>query len=75
MKLVPEARKAHKLWSVRLGIIAALIYALQPVLSHWQNLLPEWAFTVLATVVGLAGVVARLIPQKAIDDYIRSRLQ
>ena len=24
MKLVPEARKAHKLWSVRLGIIGPL---------------------------------------------------
>lgn len=75
MKLVPEAPKAHKLWSVRLGILAALLYSLQPVLAHYQNLLPEWAFTALATVVGFAGVGARLIPQKAIDDYIRSRIQ
>ncbi|WP_251976730.1 DUF7940 domain-containing protein [Salinicola avicenniae] len=75
MKLVPEARKAHKLWSVRLGILAALLYSLQPILTHWQSVLPGWAFAALATVVGFAGVVARLIPQKAIDDYIRSRLQ
>ncbi|MGM8931403.1 DUF7940 domain-containing protein [Salinicola halophyticus] len=75
MKLLPEARKAHKLWSVRLAILSTLIFALHDVLPHWEGLLPEWAYTVLASVVGIAGAIARLVPQKAIDEYIRSRLQ
>lgn len=66
--LIPEWRTAHKMWSVRLGIIAALLYSLQPVLPRWEGVIPDWAYASLATVVAIAGVVTRLLPQKPVSD-------
>lgn len=73
MNLIPEWRKAHCMWSVRLGVIAALLFGLQPVLPHWQGVLPEWAYASLASVVAIAGVVARLIPQQPVEQERRRR--
>ncbi|UTD55943.1 DUF7940 domain-containing protein [Halomonas sp. MS1] len=66
MNLIPEWRKAPSMWSVRLSVIAALLYGLQPVLPHWEGVIPEWAYAVLASAVAVAGVVARLMPQQRI---------
>lgn len=73
MNLIPEWRKAPSMWSVRLGIAAALLYGLQPVLPHWKGVIPEWAYAVLASVVAVAGVVARLIPQQSVEQERRRR--
>lgn len=73
MNLIPEWRKAHCMWSVRLGVIAALLYGLQPVLPHWEGVIPEWAYAVLASLVAVAGVVARLIPQQPVEQERRRR--
>ena len=66
MNLIPEWRASHRMWSVRLGVIAALLYGLQPILPHWEGVIPEWAYAVLASVVAVAGVIARLIPQQRV---------
>lgn len=66
MNLIPEWRKAPAMWSVRLGVIAALLYGLQPILPHWEGVIPEWAYALLASVVAIAGVIARLIPQQPV---------
>lgn len=66
MNLIPEWRKAPSMWSVRLGIAAALLFGLQPVLPHWEGVIPEWAYASLASLVAIAGVVARLIPQQRV---------
>lgn len=56
------------MWSVRLAAAAAVIAALEPVLPQWEGLLPEWAHTALVTLVALAAVVARVIPQAGLHD-------
>lgn len=66
MKLIPEWRKAPRMWSVQLGIIAALLYGLEPILPAWQSVIPEWAYAALASAIAIAGVIARLIPQRPI---------
>lgn len=68
MKLIPEARKWHKLWSVRLAAAAAAIALLEPVLPDLQGLMPEWAHTVLVAVVAFSAAFARMVPQKGIRD-------
>lgn len=73
MKLILEWRKAPRMWSVRLGVIAALLYGLQPVLPHWEGVIPEWAYASLASLVAIAGVVARLIPQQPIEQERKRR--
>ncbi|WP_438455324.1 hypothetical protein [Vreelandella venusta] len=67
MNLIPEWRASYRMWSVRLGVIAALLCGLQPVLPHWEGVIPEWAYAVLASAVAVAGVVARLIPQRPVE--------
>lgn len=66
--LIPEWRTAHRMWSVRLGVIAALLYGLQPIIPHWEGVIPDWAYASLASLVAIAGVVARLLPQKVVSD-------
>lgn len=73
MNLIPEWRKAPSMWSVRLGVIAALLYGLQPILPHWEGVLPEWAYAALASTVAVAGVVARLIPQQPVEQERQRR--
>ncbi|MFJ5538555.1 DUF7940 domain-containing protein [Vreelandella titanicae] len=73
MKLILEWRSAPKMWSVRLGVVAALLYGLQPVLPHWEGVIPEWAYASLASLVAIAGVVARLIPQQPIEQERKRR--
>lgn len=73
MKLILEWRSAPKMWSVRLGVIAALLYGLQPVLPHWEGVIPEWAYASLASLVAIAGVVARLIPQQPVEQERKRR--
>tara|TARA_B100000929_G_C15362889_1_gene371597 strand:- start:543 stop:779 length:237 start_codon:yes stop_codon:yes gene_type:complete len=72
-KLIPEWRAGHRMWSVRLGIAAALLYGLQPVLPHWEGVIPEWAYALLASAVAVAGVVARLIPQQPVEQERQRR--
>ncbi len=73
MSLIPEWRKAPSMWSVRLGVIAALLCGLQPVLPHWEGVIPEWAYALLASAVAVAGVVARLIPQQPVEQERQRR--
>lgn len=73
MNLIPEWRKAPSMWSVRLGVIAALLYGLQPILPHWEGVLPEWAYASLASAVAIAGVIARLIPQQPVTQERKRR--
>lgn len=68
MNLIPEWRALPKMWSVRLSVIAALLFGLQPVMHHWQGVIPDWAYAALASLVALAGVVARLIPQQPVTQ-------
>lgn len=67
-RLVPEARKAHRLWSVRLAVVAAALGAAEAALPLWGNVLPDGAFAALSSVVGVAAAVARVVRQEGLFD-------
>lgn len=68
MKLIPEARKAHRMWSVRLGVAALFVSLLEPALAPLEGVLPEWAHSVALSVIIAAGIVARFLPQPRLHD-------
>lgn len=68
MKLTQNAKQAHKLWSVRLAILAAVMGAIEATLPLWQSALPDGVFAALASVVGVGAAVARVIKQEGISD-------
>ena len=68
MQLNRRAKQAHKLWSVRLSILAAALGALEVTLPLWQPALPDGLFAALASVVGVSAAVARVIKQEGISD-------
>ncbi|WP_106478126.1 DUF7940 domain-containing protein [Phytohalomonas tamaricis] len=70
MKLVAEAGKWHKLWSVRLGLLALVLGGLEKYLPSLGDYLPEWIMGPLTMVVGAAAIIARFIPQEAIRAYV-----
>lgn len=66
MKLIEGWRQFHKFWSVRLAALAA---ALPPLWSaipdDIKNRLPGPTATIGASVIAVAIIVARIIPQQA----------
>jgi len=80
MKLIENWRHAWRLWSVRLSALGALLTtfaaaAPDTLLQIWNGLpddvraiFPETAVRVIPTLLFVATIVARLIPQKAAAD-------
>lgn len=63
MKLTDDARNWHRLWSVRLGILAAVFGALEASLPLWEVALPQGVFAVLAAISGAGVGITRVIKQ------------
>ena len=63
MTLIPESRKALRLWSIRLAAISAALGAAEAILPLWQGLVPDGAFAALSSGVAIAAAVARVIKQ------------
>lgn len=71
MKLAPEARKAHKLWSVQAGTLTvafAIAEAVSNALPMWHGVLPDGLFAVLTALAGTATVVLRLLHQEVDNE-------
>ena len=68
MKLVKDAPKWHRLWSVRLAILSALLGALELSLPLWQGIVPGNVFAALSTITAAAAAVARVVKQEALED-------
>lgn len=64
MKLNDDAKKWHRLWSVRLAILSAVFGAIEISLPLWQEHVPGKVFAVLATVTAAASAAARVIRQE-----------
>lgn len=64
MKLVSEAKQWHRLWSVRLAVIAAVFGALEASLPLWESTLPDGVFAAVSTACGIGVGVARVLRQK-----------
>jgi hypothetical protein len=66
MKLIPEARQASKLWSVRLAgltAVLALLEAVGDMLPLWQGIVPDGHLAVAAAITGSATMLARVVKQ------------
>lgn len=63
MKLTEDARNWHRLWSVRLGVVAAVFAALEASLPLWEASLPQGLFAALSTISGMGVGVARVLKQ------------
>lgn len=64
----------HRLWSVRLALLAALVSVAGQVLPLWQPLLAPFPFAILNTVLALLAAVSRVIHQGEVrDDLARRR--
>lgn len=57
------ARGALRAWSTWLWSASIAIAGLAPILPDLQHLLPENVYYYLAYAVGIAGLIARLVPQ------------
>lgn len=66
VKVIPEASKWHRLWSVRLAILSAALGALEIALPLWHDVIPEDSFAALSTVTAVAAAVARVIKQESV---------
>lgn len=67
MKWSPQAGQWHRLWSLRLAVLAAALAAAQAALPLWHGLVPGWLFASLSSVVGVGAAVARVIHQQLGD--------
>lgn len=63
MKLTDDARNWHRLWSVRLGVVAAVFAALEASLPLWEASLPQGLFASLSTLSGIGVGVTRVLKQ------------
>lgn len=80
MKLVPNWRKLHKAWSVRLGVVAtaltsALIAFPELAMQVWQWLpgefktfLPEQYMPLVGVVLFVLSLLAKFIEQQSLKD-------
>lgn len=67
MKLTDDAKKWHRLWSVRIAVLTAALGAAEASLGLWKDVLPDSWFAILATGTGMATAVARVIKQNLGD--------
>lgn len=63
LELIDNASKAHKLWSVRLAVIAAIFGALELALPLWSDLVPPRVFAGLSTFTIMGAAIARVFKQ------------
>ena len=68
MQLNKQAKQAHKLWSIRLALVAAALGAIEATLPLWQSAVPNGVFAAMSSVVGIAAAVARVVKQEGVTD-------
>lgn len=68
MKLIDNVPACHRLWSMRLAVLAALFGALELSLPLWKGVVPDSTFAMLSTFSALAAAVARVIKQESLHD-------
>lgn len=70
VKAIRNARKWHKMWSVRLAILSAALGALELSLPLWQGIVPPNVFAALSTITAASAAVARVIKQEALSNDV-----
>lgn len=67
MKFIADWKhKAMKLWSIRLGLVAALLSGVEVILPLFVDAIPRGAFAIASFVTTAAAMVARLVSQPAL---------
>ena len=69
MKLIPHARRiAHRLWSVRVALLAAFFQGAAMFWIAFEGALPPLWFFGIGVALTIAVVPARLLRQDDVDD-------
>lgn len=68
MKPAEKAKQWHRLWSVRLAVLSAVLSACEALVPLWQPHMPAGVFAGLATIVGIAAAIARTIKQETLPN-------
>lgn len=63
MQLISNASKWHKLWSIRLALLSAVLAAVEASVPLWNGILAPNVFAALSGAVAVASAVARVIQQ------------
>lgn len=67
MKIVPEAKQAHRLWSVQASTVTTMLIVAEfatQALPLWQGIIPDGAFAVAGAITSTAAIGLRLIQQR-----------
>lgn len=66
MRLVKEAKQAHRLWSVQASTVTTLLIVAEFVnqaLPLWQGIIPDGAFALAGAITSTAAIGLRLLQQ------------
>jgi hypothetical protein len=68
VRLANDAKKWHRLWSVRLAVLSAALGALELSLPLWQGIVQPNIFATLSTITAALAAVARVVKQEALTN-------
>lgn len=68
MALIKNARKWHKLWSIRFALLSAALGAVEASVPLWNGLLPPHIFAGLSSASAVAAAMARVVKQQDTDN-------
>lgn len=60
MQLIPDWKRAHRFWSVRMAAMTATVASLDWLVPTLSDMVPKWAYFALSASV----VVARIVQQE-----------
>jgi hypothetical protein len=66
-RAVPEWRRAHKLWSVRVALFWATFGGIYMALPAFMGAMPPWVFGLLCIGMSVTWVLARITKQPGSD--------
>ena len=68
MELIPNFKTIyHKLWSVRLSVLAGVFSGLEVILPMFESMVPRGLFAALSLIAAISSAVARGVAQKEIN--------
>ena len=69
MRLIDDwKRKVTKLWSIRLGLLAAFLSGLEAIVPLFADAFPRGAFAAMSFATTVAAMIARLVAQPSLHD-------
>ena len=67
IELAKDAPNWHRLWSVRLALLASILSTLEVVVKLWEPIVPEGVFLVMSVFAATGSAIARNIKQHLED--------